>query len=137
MLIPQTQRDLMMNEQRAPDEWEVWIVPYGGTEFRDLAFFQRSGKLDFTPVTGPGGKFSGYVETTFFGIGSLTALIIGDDLPDVDFNVGSLSKIARRIWPLDGSNIAWPLPFVVPDDLAIDIMNILPHMVANFRNQSS
>lgn len=137
MLVTQAQRDLMMKERRPPNEWEVWIASYNGTEVRELAFFQRSGKLDFTPVTGPGEKFSGYVETSFFGIGAMIALIVGDDLPDVDFNVGTLRDTARRIWPLDGSMIDWPLPFVVNDELAFHIMNILPHMVANFRNQSS
>jgi hypothetical protein len=125
-----------MKERRPPHEWEVWIASYAGTEFRDLAFFQRSGKLDFTPVTGPDGKFSGYVESTFFGIGALAALVIGDDLPDVDFNVGTFANLSRRIWPVGGA-IDWPLFFVIGDDDAVAVINILSNMVANFRSHSS
>ena len=136
-LVSQPQRNLMMKDRRPPNEWEVWIASYAGTEFRDLAFFQRSGKLDFTPVTGPGEKFSGYVELTFFGIGGLAALVIGDDLPDVDFNVGTFANLSRRIWPIGGGAIDWPLFFILGDDDARAVINILPYMVANFRNHSS
>lgn len=131
-VIPQAQRKYIMEHKRPPDEWEVWLATYGGTDYRDLALLQRNGRLDFTPVLGPGERFKGFAETTFLGMGKLTALVIGDDLPFMDFNVGTYAEIAQRIWPV-GDAFDWPLSHVMDDAEATSAANILEAMRSNFR----
>lgn len=131
-VVTQAQRDYLMARREPPEEWDVWIASYGGGEWRDLGLFQHGGHLDFTPIRGPGEKLVGYAETTFIGMGKLVALVIADDLPLVDFNVGTFARIARRIWPL-GDEFRWPLPNVLSDEGAHSAAHILNSMLAHFR----
>jgi len=94
----------------------------------------RSGHLNFAAVAPPGIKSAGYAETTFVGMGSLIALVVGDDLPDVDFNVGTFSNLARRIWPTQRA-FKWPLSDALTDPEANAAANILSSMIANFRQR--
>lgn len=132
-VIPQVQRNHIMERKRPPDEWEIWVASYGGTDYRDLALLQRNGVLDFTPVLGPGESFKGFAETTFLGMGKLTALVIADDLPFMDFNVGTYANVARRIWPV-GETFNWPLPHSLNDAEATSAAHILEAMRSNFRD---
>ena len=131
-LVPQAQRSYIMEYKRPPDEWEIWLASYGGSDYRDLALLQRNGVLDFTPLLGPFERFKGFAETTFLGMGKLTALVIAGDLPMMDFNAGKYSEIARKIWPV-GNSFEWPLPHIMDDGDATAAANILEAMRSNFR----
>jgi len=132
-LVPQAQRAHLMNNKEPPAEWEIWIASYEGTDYRDLALHHNSGRLDFTPVRGPGEQFKGYVATTFVGMGKLAALVIADDLPMIDFNIGTLAQIARRVWPVSDS-FDWPLPHGLNDGEAAAVATIIEAMQSNFRD---
>ena len=133
-VVPQAQRSHLMNSKEPPAEWEVWIASYNGTDYRDLALFHNSGRLDFTPVRGPGEQLKGYVATTFVGMGKLAALVIADDLPVIDFNVGTFAQIARRVWPLSES-FEWPLSHPLDDREAAAAATIIEAMRSNFRDE--
>ena len=133
-VVTQPQRTWIMDRQEPPKEWEIWIAPYGGSDYRDLALFQNGGHLDFSPVRGPSKEFSGYAQTTFLGIGKLATLVVADDFPRVDFNIGTFAQIARRIWPI-GGEVAWPLPYTMTDIEANAAAHILKHMIANIRDE--
>lgn len=97
-----------------------------------MALSQHGGALDFTSVSGPE-RLAGYLQTTFLGMGDLVALVIADDLPPVDFNVGLLRNITRRIWPLQAA-FEWPIGVCLTDDDAAAAATIINVLRANFRN---
>ena len=49
-VVPDTQRKLLRDEQRPPAVWEVWLMSYHGTDFRDLGLHQNGGSLNLTTI---------------------------------------------------------------------------------------
>jgi hypothetical protein len=131
-VVPDLQRRLLRDEQR-PAVWEIWLMSYHGTDFRDLGLHQNGGSLNLTPIVGPGKKLTGYAQTTFIGMGRLTILVVANDLPMMHFSVGTLARVARRIWPLNDA-FNWPINPSIGDEDAIAAADILKHMIMNPRN---
>lgn len=132
--VTQAHRNWLMEHGEPPGEWEIWASTYVGQEWRDLGLFQRNGILDFRQIAGGSEAFKGYAETTFIGMGNLAFLVVGNDLPAVEFNVGRFRQYARRIWPV-GQSFMWPLKQTLDDSGAAAAINILHHMVANPRSE--
>jgi hypothetical protein len=132
-VVPDTQRKLLRDEQRPPAVWEIWLMSYDGTDFRDLGLHQNGGSLNLTPIPELRGKLTGYAQTTFIGMGRLAILVVANDLPVMHFNVGKLARVARRIWPVTEA-FDWPINSSIGDEDAIAAADILKHMIMNPRN---
>ena len=132
-VVPDTQRKLLRDEQRPPAVWEIWLMSYRGTNFRDLGLHQNGGLLNLTSIPDLRGKLTGYAQTTFIGMGRLAILVVANDLPMMHFSVGTLARMARRIWPVREA-FDWPINPSIGDEDAIAAADILKHMIMNPRN---
>jgi hypothetical protein len=128
-VVLQADRDWIRANSSPPLLWEVWVGSYEGIDWRDLGIFQLGGRLDLSSVTGPD-KLAGYVETTTMGMGKLIGLVIGNEHPAIEINIGNAAYLLRRIWPTD-SAFNWPLPIVLSDDEARSVAYILRSAIAN------
>lgn len=131
-VITPAERTFIKDNTQPPRCWEVWIFSYDGVDRRDLSFFQDSGKLEITTVPPPGIKLSGYVETTFIGMGKLAALVIANNLPEIQLKASVLDSRARRIWPVSPS-FDWPITPPLDDNDAAAVERILKRMKINIR----
>jgi hypothetical protein len=132
-MVPDTHRKLLRDEQRPPAVWEIWLMSYRGTDFRDLGLHQNGGLLNLTSISDLRGKLTGYAQTTFIGMGRLAILVVANDLPMMHFSVGTLARMARRIWPVREA-FDWPINPSIGDEDAIAAADILKHMIMNPRN---
>lgn len=128
-VVIQPHRDWLKDQKEPPSGYEVWVSSYEGTDWGDLGFYQNGGHLDFTPVAGPGKEFSGYAQTSFFGLGKMVALVVATDLANVRFEIGGVEAFLRRIWPVRDP-INWPTSPVMQDNQASATAHVLQSMLA-------
>lgn len=108
--IPQEQRTVLMEKQRPPDGWQIWIAPLSGIKWSQ--FIIHFGRDDppkkeskGTPVRTPDGSH----QITFIGLRDLLVHIFSTTDPDraldLDSEPGSPFK---QIWPVVRSEITFP-----------------------------
>jgi len=132
--ISKEERTAFMTLRQPPNLWEIWLSTYEGTDYRDLALFQNGANLNAAKLTAVSGQVVpiGYLQTTTFGMGKTLGLVVGNDMSNLSFSVGTLSQRARRIWPLSNA-FQWPLPSVLNDEDAYAVTRIVDAMRMNFR----
>jgi hypothetical protein len=132
--ISQSERATFMRQREPSALWEMWLASYEGTDYRDLALFQNGANLDALKLAAVGGPAVpvGYLQATTFGIGKLVALVIGNDIPQLRFSVGTFSPRARRIWPL-GPSFNWPILPPLNDSETKSVTHIVEQMRMTLR----
>lgn len=127
----QGDRDWLRTTLLPPLLWEIWIGSYEGILWRDLAVFHHGGRLDLTSVTGPH-SLAGYVTSSAFGMGRLFALVIGNEHPAIDLDIGTAAGRLQRIWPAREA-FRWPIDNPLSDQEAGGIAYILRSATAHPR----
>ncbi len=128
----QNDRDWIREHSLPPLLWQVWIGSYEGVVWRDLAIFHHGGRLDLTPVTPPQLGLAGYVTSTALGMGRMIALVIGNENPAIDLNIGTAATRLHRIWPAH-QPLRWPQAALLSDQEAGGIAYILRSAIADPR----
>jgi len=113
-VVKQPERTWVREKLEPPPGWFVSMMPYSGTEWRDLGIFQHSGKLEI-PAVDHNGTIEHNLGLTFIGIGHLFLLIRHSTWDRIWDILGFDTPHVHRIWPIKDSGIGWPAPYVITD----------------------
>jgi hypothetical protein len=113
----QEHRNHVMENQRAPDFWSIWIGHQRGNAWR-TAFSRRTAALgpiiDGKP-TPPNGSYAKNTQSTTMGIGNLLIHLIACSIPNFRFEMpNDTGRYLRRIWPIQG-DLLWPPGSILSD----------------------
>ena len=112
-VIKQSQRTWLKERLEPPDGWVIWAAPYSGPEWRNLGLFQHNGRLELPPVN-DGSAIQHSLGLTFIGLGHLLLQVFHTSWLGYWDGVLTARHVAR-IWPLTGTTIQWPSPYVFTD----------------------
>ncbi len=123
--ISQSERTYLMEHQKPPDGWYVYIGTYQGRDWPELSIFQTRASLSRTPVSSPKG-LTDYVQATTFGVGHLIFSVVSSSLPNaIDCFREWEPKGLLQIWPRRELCHFWPRQTIIDDDAAYWIANVL------------
>jgi hypothetical protein len=122
----QEERTFLMERERPPSNWFVWVATYEGSGWRDLTLSQHRGNLQKTPIRRPGTSLH-YIQATIFGMGRVVFRVIGTTCPEGDLRFGRMNDEALvKIWPTVPRSALWPPYSILADhqvNEAADILN--------------
>jgi hypothetical protein len=115
-VITQPERTWLKDNLIPPLGWYVWIAPYSGTNWRDLAIYQHMGKLEI-PAIGDKTAAMHHLHFTILGLGHLMFLVFASNwerIWDILDRMWTGAPVTR-IWPPSTDSIPWPAPYVLSD----------------------